>query len=224
MFCAFNRLGIIATTLSEFARPSQNQQDETVQRDHLATPPAPWPEGMPKGVPGVTCQGRGEIWWARVRVSYHDGPGASVYGWPAKGGIYVHTASAVEIEFLGFDRFKPVPHPSPNNPSAAPDEEAHCNKMRQLGAVWWKSEYAWSEDKRTVHYRPPPDPPNSFIVTGWPTTGGVWVLSTTKGEAVEKRRISFVEGVSSCCVRGHRLARCLTNNALLLRLTKYALI
>lgn len=24
-----------------FARPSQNQQDETVQRDHLATPPAP---------------------------------------------------------------------------------------------------------------------------------------------------------------------------------------
>ena len=39
---------------------------------------------------------------------------------------------------------------------------------------------------RKVHHRPPPDPPNSFIATGWPTTGGVWVLSTTKGEAAEK--------------------------------------
>ncbi|KAH6617399.1 hypothetical protein F5144DRAFT_498981 [Chaetomium tenue] len=202
-----------------FARPSQNQEDEIVQHEHLATPPAPWPEGMPKDVPGVTCQGRGEVWWARVRVSYSDGPGASVYGWPAKGGIYVHTASAVEIEFLGFDRFSPVPHPSPNNPSAAPDEEAHCNKMRQLGAVWWKSEYAWSEDGLTVHHTPPPDPPNSFIVTGWPTTGGVWVLSTTKGEAIEKGVgvLSFVKEVSCLLiVRGHLLDRYLTNNAPLL--------
>jgi hypothetical protein len=38
-------------------------------------------------------------------------------------------------------------------------------------------------DKLTVHHRPPPNLPNSFIVTGWSTAGGVWVLSTTKHEA-----------------------------------------
>ena len=42
------------------------------------------------------------------RVSYGTKPGALVFGWPAKGGgVYILTAaSAVEIEFLGYDRFK----------------------------------------------------------------------------------------------------------------------
>ena len=63
------------------------------------------------------------------RVSYGTKPGALVFGWPAKGGVYILTAaSAVEIEFLGYDRFKPVPRPNPTDPDTAADEEAHCNK------------------------------------------------------------------------------------------------
>jgi hypothetical protein len=30
------------------------------------------------------------------------------------------------------------------------------------------------------------EPPNSFVTTGWLMSGGIWVLSTTKGEATEK--------------------------------------
>lgn len=39
-------------------------------------------------------------------------------------------ASPVELEFMGLDRFTPVPHPRPDEPTAAPDEEEHCNKSK----------------------------------------------------------------------------------------------
>lgn len=46
--------------------------------------------------------------------------------------------------------------------------------MRQLGAEWWESEHAWSADRRKVRQRPLEE---SFLATGWPAGGGVWVLS-----------------------------------------------
>ncbi|AEO63869.1 uncharacterized protein THITE_2027417, partial [Thermothielavioides terrestris NRRL 8126] len=87
------------------------------------------------------------------------------------------TASAVEIEFLGYERFKPVPHPCPATPHAVPDEEAHCNKnkVKILNSCFGRAQNetyclgAW----------------NSFLRTGWPPTGGVWVLYLTEGEAVK---------------------------------------
>ncbi|KAK4234773.1 hypothetical protein C8A03DRAFT_46965 [Achaetomium macrosporum] len=90
----------------------------------------------------------------RARVSYGCKAGALVFGWPAKGGVYVHRASA-----------------------------SHCNKMRQLGAVWWESENAWVKDELSV---PPYYIPERFLATGWPAGGGVWVLSTTEDIAAEK--------------------------------------
>jgi hypothetical protein len=65
-----------------------------------------------------------------ARVSYGTKPGARVFGWPAKGGVYILLASAVELEFLGYGRFKPVPRPDPTDPGTAADEEAHCNKSK----------------------------------------------------------------------------------------------
>ena len=65
-----------------------------------------------------------------LRLEYGDSPGASVFGWPAKGGLYVLTASAVEVGFLGYGRFEQVPRPSAANPGAAAEEEVHCNKSR----------------------------------------------------------------------------------------------
>lgn len=62
------------------------------------------------------------------RVSYGIKPGAQVFGWPAKGGVYILLVSAVEVEFLGYDRFEHVPRPDPTDPDTAADEEAHCNK------------------------------------------------------------------------------------------------
>ena len=63
-------------------------------------------------------------------MSYGTKPGARVFGWPAKGGVYILLASAVEIEFLGYDRFKQVPRPDPTDPDIATDEEAHCSKSK----------------------------------------------------------------------------------------------
>ncbi|KXX78445.1 hypothetical protein MMYC01_201423 [Madurella mycetomatis] len=119
------------------------------------------------------------------RVSYGAKPGALVFGWPAKGGVYLLTAaSAVEIEFLGYGRFQQVPRPDPTNPDTAADEESHCNKMRQLGAKWWRSEHAWFADRRKVS--PYGRIWESFLATGWPAGGGVWVLSEDKEVAGRK--------------------------------------
>ncbi len=47
--------------------------------------------------------------------------------------------------------------------------------MRRLGADWWKSEYAWAESTREVH--PGGRLGETFLATGWPAGGGVWILS-----------------------------------------------
>ena len=48
--------------------------------------------------------------------------------------------------------------------------------MRQLGPVWWESEYAWA-----MNWISGGDPGviTRFIYTGWPDEGGVWVLIAT---------------------------------------------
>jgi hypothetical protein len=98
-------------------------------------------------------------------VEYGHDPGTIVYNWPAKDGFYgtsrlktkvrcksnehglanilpkcvVYTTSAVEVEFLGFDKFKSAPPPSPDNPPAGPDEEAHCSKSMAQFMLFFSS-------------------------------------------------------------------------------------
>lgn len=46
------------------------------------------------------------------RVSFGDGPGASVRGWPSKGGLYaLYSCLTVELDFLGLGRFKEADRP-----------------------------------------------------------------------------------------------------------------
>ncbi|KAL1875202.1 hypothetical protein Daus18300_003273 [Diaporthe australafricana] len=112
------------------------------------------------------------------RVKFGDLPGASVRGWPSKGGHYaLYSCFTVELDFLGVDRFKEADRPH-NSPSAETDEEAHCKRMRRLGAKWWPSadeeamwwfmnpEESWDLDTPVTYF-------------GWPAHGGVWVLNTT---------------------------------------------
>lgn len=112
------------------------------------------------------------------RVSFGDRPGAAVRGWPAKGGLYtLSRCFAVELDFLGLDHFKEADRPQ-NSTSAEAEEEAHCNRMRQLGAKWWSS-----PDEETMWWFKNPEEswPLTKPVTyfGWPAQGGVWVLNTT---------------------------------------------
>ncbi|KAL7802069.1 hypothetical protein V8C44DRAFT_345971 [Trichoderma aethiopicum] len=108
-----------------------------------------------------------------LRAEFALGPGGFVRGWPSKGGIYVLShVFGVELEFLGLDRFNNTARPSIPDPAAASEEEeAHCNKMRQLGARWYKSE----EDYRFSNYAPELFD-RDIIYVGWPAGGGVWVL------------------------------------------------
>lgn len=116
------------------------------------------------------------------RVSFGSGPGASVRGWPSKGGLYtLYPCFTVELDFLGLDRFERADRPQ-NSSSAEADEEEHCKRMRQLGAKWWPSPDA----KAMWHFKNPQafdDPDRPMTYFGWPAKGGVWVLSTTAAGA-----------------------------------------
>ncbi|KFY98508.1 hypothetical protein V500_01651 [Pseudogymnoascus sp. VKM F-4518 (FW-2643)] len=116
------------------------------------------------------------------RIKIASGPGATVTGWPSKGGIYaLSSCLGVELDFLELDRFRNKERPSASDADSNSDEEAHCNRMRQLGATWWRSEEAYHLSR--LEY---PAPSNSFLKVGWPAGGGVWVLKTTLEGAGEK--------------------------------------
>ncbi|PTB81729.1 hypothetical protein M440DRAFT_1444353 [Trichoderma longibrachiatum ATCC 18648] len=123
----------------------------------------------------------------RTRVSFGAGPGALVKGWPAKGGIYLlDDCFGIDLDFLKLDRFQETLQPSQSGPDAAAEEEAHCNRMRQLGAVWWESLQEWA----MVKLREPGEPElrrgQRFVKVGWPAGGGVWVLDILMDDAMTK--------------------------------------
>ncbi|CAK7205705.1 hypothetical protein SEUCBS139899_008484 [Sporothrix eucalyptigena] len=106
------------------------------------------------------------------RLAYGSGPGAVVRGYPAKGGLYVlQKASSVEVEFLGFDRF------DTEASSDADTEEALCDNMRRLGAVWWKTQYDYVMSRIGARW---PKVPQLYILVGWPAGGGIWVFNATE--------------------------------------------
>ncbi|KAI7785508.1 hypothetical protein LA080_006929 [Diaporthe eres] len=112
------------------------------------------------------------------RVKFRNGPGSSVRGWPSKGGHYaLGSCLTVEMDFLKLDRFKDADRPR-DSPSAEADEEAHCQRMRQLGARWWPSphdEAMWWFSNPEESW--PLEKPITYF--GWPPKGGVWALNTT---------------------------------------------
>ncbi|KAH6856358.1 hypothetical protein B0I37DRAFT_412287 [Chaetomium sp. MPI-CAGE-AT-0009] len=87
----------------------------------------------------------------KLRVCFGMTSGAFVKGFPSKGGVYILNCSAIELDFLGLDRFETA------WPSADPaEEDALCDKMRLLG----------------------PEEKQRFI--GVTLQGGLWVLETDK--------------------------------------------
>ncbi|PTB65188.1 hypothetical protein BBK36DRAFT_1204443 [Trichoderma citrinoviride] len=119
----------------------------------------------------------------RSRVSIGASPGALVKGWPSKGGIYIlEDCFGIELDFLKLDRFHSQPSPSGPD-AAAEEEEAHCNRMRQLGAVWWESKEQWFLQKLMEPNEPSLRRRQRFVKVGWPVGGGVWVIDITVDDA-----------------------------------------
>ncbi|KAK7416328.1 hypothetical protein QQX98_005273 [Neonectria punicea] len=90
------------------------------------------------------------------RTSFDNTIGTSITGHPSKGGTYsLSGCSAVDLAFLGVDRFSPA-----QRSADAAEEDAFCARMRQLGA-------RWSGDPR---------PERPVLYVGWPAGGGVWAV------------------------------------------------
>lgn len=50
--------------------------------------------------------------WPVYKVAYAAGPGVTVFGWPAKGGLYVlRNCLGLELDFLGLSRFENTVRP-----------------------------------------------------------------------------------------------------------------
>ncbi|KAL6876787.1 hypothetical protein J3F83DRAFT_727094 [Trichoderma novae-zelandiae] len=123
----------------------------------------------------------------RFRVRFSAGPGSTVRGWPTKGGVYLlEGCLGIELDFLKLDRFHDTPRPSPSTPDAAAEEEAHCNRMRQLGAIWWENEEEWFMRKLSEPYKPASSRARRYIKVGWPAGGGVWVLDIKEDDAITR--------------------------------------
>lgn len=58
--------------------------------------------------PEVSCPGKtDESPWTYYRVQFGSEPGVTVYGWPAKGGLYVLSdCTGLDLDFLGLNRFE----------------------------------------------------------------------------------------------------------------------
>ena len=88
-------------------------------------------------------------------------------------------ADIVDLQYLGLDRFQPS-----SRSTDALEEDLFCEKMCKLGAAWWESEEDYTDVLLGMRERSPVE--SSEIVSGWPSTGGVWVLRLDDREKLPK--------------------------------------
>jgi hypothetical protein len=100
--------------------------------------------------------------------------GCRISSWPSKGGIIIRpSADAVEVAYLGLDRFDPRTEILDDQKS----EDEFCKSRLKTGGTWWPSESrsknieindgreeAAAGEERILRY------------IGWPKTGGVWIV------------------------------------------------
>lgn len=66
-------------------------------------------------------------------VQFASGPGADVFGWPSRGGIYVLSPCfGVELDFLELDRFCDKSRPPTSDADFKSDEEVHCDRSKSI--------------------------------------------------------------------------------------------
>ncbi|KAK6438003.1 hypothetical protein LTR95_005791, partial [Oleoguttula sp. CCFEE 5521] len=119
----------------------------------------------------------------RRTVFYRTGQ-CRIHGHPSTGGILIiDKANLVDMLFLGIPR---LVSSARAEDSAA--EDAFCDLMRRLGAVWWRTETAWHRWHSRGKYGDSSDEEESegeieheknikVLTIGWPSNGvGVWIL------------------------------------------------
>ncbi|EXF79308.1 hypothetical protein CFIO01_02043 [Colletotrichum fioriniae PJ7] len=109
----------------------------------------------------------------KYRTSFGLRSGTAVRGWPSHGGIFfLDDCVSVDLEYLQLDRFEPT-----LKSEDQAEEDAHCLRMRMLGAVWFDSEYPHElEDYSSLGDYPISSRRSDHVIAGHPATGGAWVL------------------------------------------------
>ncbi|KAK3897537.1 hypothetical protein C8A05DRAFT_47889 [Staphylotrichum tortipilum] len=137
----------------------------------------------------------------KVRVSFGAAAGTFVQGFPSKGGVYMLSCSAMELEFLGLDLFETA------LPSADPaEEDSLCARMRLLGPEWWPSleayKHAWGQEfqnrGRGCMQQHQEERVRFFAVA---SQGGVWVLEAGEEECSSRQlgRINNARDMEEKC-------------------------
>ena len=106
--------------------------------------------------------------------------GCTVYGYPSAGGILIKETDVVDMQFLHLDRFTAA-----QRSANLIEEDAFCNRMRMVGAVWWADEQEWINVQ--LGLRGKTEMEERRLVFGWPTDGeGVWVLRYESERAIPR--------------------------------------
>ncbi|KAK1671226.1 hypothetical protein BDP55DRAFT_507629, partial [Colletotrichum godetiae] len=118
----------------------------------------------------------------KYRTSFGLRSGTVVRGWPSHGGIFfLNDCLGVDLEFLRLDRFEPALRSEDQA-----EEDAHCQRMRMLGAVWFESEHPYElEDYSNFGDYPITSRRSDHVIAGYPATGGVWVLRTFEEDGLK---------------------------------------
>ncbi|OHE91503.1 hypothetical protein CORC01_13199 [Colletotrichum orchidophilum] len=117
------------------------------------------------------------------RTSFGPRSGTVVRGWPSHGGLFfLGDCVGVDLDFLQLDRFEAALRSEDQA-----EEDAHCKRMRMLGAVWSESEYPRElEDPFNFGDYPINSRRSDLVIAGYPAAGGVWVLRTFEADGLKK--------------------------------------
>ncbi|KAK1449961.1 hypothetical protein CMEL01_07297 [Colletotrichum melonis] len=134
----------------------------------------------------------------KYRTSFGIRSGTAVRGWPSHGGIFfLDDCVGVDLEFLQLDRFEPTLRSEDQA-----EEDAHCLRMRMLGAVWFDSEYPRElEDYSKLGDYPITSRRSDHVIAGYPSTGGAWVLRVFEedGRSMGVGRIKNARNMEERC-------------------------
>lgn len=121
----------------------------------------------------------------------------TIYSYPSSGGLYVKTnADAVDLDFLNLPRLYPFSRQTSDISKSDQDaeEDAFTRRLRMLGAQYFASKYFYLRDLESHRQIVMP-------IYGWPSSGGLLVLSFEKGEVMpsDVGRLRFARSMDERC-------------------------
>lgn len=130
---------------------------------------------LPKGW-SSTNPFESDTWKRTSWEESEEGGGCTIYAWPRGGVVVKDFADAVEMNFLGFDRFDPPTHRYPVNEQDK--EDAFARELLKIGGKFWTSQKRASDVERGRVE--PVGEERMYRAFGWEPedgSGGVWELA-----------------------------------------------